>query len=74
MENIWTLVFTTSATKALSGYRHIAEILTSSHNHSEASKLKRVLRIRSCGCLLTIYFVRYQKEIATFFNPSRLIN
>lgn len=45
MENIWTLLFNTSAIKALSDYRQCRNSDILSHNHSEASKPKRVFGI-----------------------------
>lgn len=76
MENTQTPVFNTSATKALAGYRYIAEILTSCHTEllrciqSDESTKETA---ESYGCSLTVSFVRCQKNPETLFS-KRLMN
>lgn len=60
----------TSATKALAGYRYIAEILTSCHTEllrSIQSDESTKETAESYDCSLTVCFVRRQKNPATFF-------
>lgn len=74
MENIWTLVFNTNATEALSGYRHIAEILTSCHTITQKHpNWKEYWEYSWVSWLfVTMYFVKCPEEIATFFSLQQV--